>query len=125
MRQSTADIETATRSADLAVERIGFRRGVLWIVLRDLADDEPAYVVELHGVYKYFDLGVIGGQPVAVSCLAEPGSYGWEMTPEQRASHKELHVTLKADVTENRFRAIAERVVCLRFDVTKDVNLPE
>jgi len=115
------DLHEETIRGDLCVRHIGFARDELRVVLAS-PSGEPALVVELKGIYAFFDRGAANGGPV-VAQITEPGSFGWHLSAEDRARHKEVHINAKGDLTNNLFRAIA-RSIRIRTGESEDRNFP-
>jgi hypothetical protein len=115
------DLHEETVGGNLSVRHVGFARDELRVVLASTSG-EPALVVELKGVHSFFDRGVANSGPV-VARITEPGSFGWHLSAEDRTRHREVHINVKADPTNNLFRAIA-RSVRTRTGESEDRNFP-
>ncbi len=121
----TIDLEAVSRSSDLVVKHIGYRDDELRIVFKEAESGKPVYTIEMHGICKYGDSGVIKAGVVVVNCRPELGSFGWDIPSADRPRYRELHLTSKTDVTRNYVRAIVEQVVFRPVDrADVDINFP-
>ena len=115
------DLEAEAARRDLTVIHIGFARDELRLVLADRARAAPL-VLQLSGVYSFFDRGAVGCGPV-LARITEPGSFGWHLSADDRARHREVHINPKSDPVRNIFRAIV-RGVGARIGDAEDANFP-
>ena len=115
------DLQEETSRGNLSVTHIGFARDELRVVLVS-SGNAPSLVVELRGVYAFFDRGTANSGPV-IAHITDPGSFGWHLSAEERARHREVHINAKGDPTNNLFRAIA-RSVRTRTGESDDRNFP-
>jgi hypothetical protein len=115
------DLHEETERGNLSVHHVGFARDELRVVFAS-ASGTPALVVELKGVHSFFDRGTANSGPV-IAHVAEPGSFGWKLSAEEAARHKEVHINAKGDPANNLFRAIA-RSVRTRTGESDDRNFP-
>jgi hypothetical protein len=115
------DLHEETSRSNLSVRHIGFAGDELRLVLVSSGSD-PCLVVELRGIYAFFDRGLANAGPV-IAHIADPGSFGWHLLAEERARHREVHINAKGDPTNNLFRAIA-RSIRTRTGESEDRNFP-
>jgi hypothetical protein len=110
-------------NVDLVVDHIGYDGSQMQILLSESGHHTPSFVIELHGVSRFFDDGVVQVEPITVH-KTDPGSFSWKMSQEQRAEHTELHLNLKEDPINNLFRALARAVVFREYEGINDLNYP-
>jgi len=119
---ATLDLELEATRRDLTVIHIGFARDELRLVLAADRPKEPLVVLQLTGVHSFFDRGAVGCGPILVR-VTEPGSFGWHLSDEDRARHREVHINPKSEPIRNIFRAIV-RGVAARIGDAEDANFP-
>ena len=119
---ASLDIEAEAARRDLTVIHIGFARDELRLLLAADRVRKPLVVLQLTGVHSFFDRGAVGCGPI-LARITEPGSFGWHLSAEDRARHREVHINPKSDPARNIFRAIARGIVA-RIGDAEDANFP-
>ncbi len=117
-------VKRACETSDCCVFHIGFRESEMRILLGGVDADHPTHVVELHGVHSFFDRGIVSREPVLVTVQQGAGSFGWELSAEQRQRYQEVFLRMKADEFKNPFRAIVGQVVQREVESSDEHNWP-
>lgn len=116
------DLAAETARQDLRVVHIGYSAGELRMILVASIPDQPSLALRLLDVHSFFDQGLIGAGPVIAS-VADPGSFSWQMSQEERLRYREVRFNLKSDTMRNVFRVLAHKLI-LKYATAIDKNFP-
>ena len=117
-------VESACRTADFRVIHIGCRGNRMLVVFQRIDSQHPNYVVELHGLNRFFCRDVFGNEPIRVFCNNGVGSFGFDLARNDRGQYREFYINLKNDPHKNVFRAIVEKVIQREAVGNEDQNYP-